>query len=152
MVRVPRRRRELHLTIRAAIGPMAQRLGHEPSLAELAEEVGCTEPEALDALRAGASYRSLRFEGVDGRTAPAIEACLGTEEPGYEAADRRALLDTLLRALPERERRVVALRFDRDLTQSQIARIVGVSQMQVSRLLQRSLSRMREDAERLMAV
>jgi RNA polymerase sigma-B factor len=152
MVRVPRRRRELHLAVRAALGPLSQRLGREPDLCDLAHEVGCTEDEVVEALRVGAAYQSVRFEAADGRSAPSLEAHLGAEDPAFEGAEQRSLLGDLLGRLPARERRVVELRFDDDLTQSQIARIVGVSQMQVSRLLQRSLARMRADAARVLAV
>jgi RNA polymerase sigma-B factor len=94
----------------------------------------------------------VRFEAAEGRTASTLEAHLGTDDVGYDGADNRALLADLLSALPDRERRVVRLRFEGDLTQSQIARLVGVSQMQVSRLLQRSLAHMRDDALRALAV
>ncbi len=151
-VRVPRRRRELHLAVRAAIGPLSQRLCRPPDVTDLAHEVGCSEDDVLEALRVGAAYQSLRFEDADSPAAATLASRLGTDDPGFEAAERRSLLEHLLRCLPERERRIVQLRFGDDLTQSQIARIVGVSQMQVSRLLQRSLTRMREDAVRSLAV
>jgi RNA polymerase sigma-B factor len=152
MVRVPRRRRELHLAVRAAVGPLSQRLGRHPDPSDLAEVVGCSPAEVMEALRVGAAYQSVRFEAADGRAARALEPYLGADETGYDTADSRSLLSGLLRALPDRERRVVELRFDAEMTQSQIANVIGVSQMQVSRLLSRSLAHMREEAERTLAV
>jgi RNA polymerase sigma-B factor len=152
MVRVPRRRRELHLAIRAAVGPLSQTLRRQPEPADLADEVGCTQLEVIEAMRVGAAYQSVRFEGAEGRAAHALEAFLGADEPGYDATDRRSLLRSLVRTLPDRERRVVELRYDGEMTQSQIAVVIGVSQMQVSRLLQRSLTHMRQEAERMLVV
>jgi RNA polymerase sigma-B factor len=150
-VHVPRRPQELHVRIRGALDTFAQRHGRQPTLAELAAELGAPDHDVLDALQAGASYRSVALDSSsDGSREHANDRHLRVEEPGFAAIERRWALEDLLTRLPERERRVMRLRFVEEMTQSEIARVVGVSQMQISRLLRRSLTRMREHADEVL--
>lgn len=148
-VRVPRRPQELHLRLRNTTEELAQHLQRSPTLAELAEALGVGEEDVLEAMEAGGAYRSssLSAERPDGPTDARLERRLGEDESGYDLAEIRHLLEGLLNELPERERRIVYLRFFEDLTQTEIAADVGISQMHVSRLLARTLSRLRTRLE-----
>jgi RNA polymerase sigma-B factor len=144
-VRAPRRMQELYLSIGQVVDPLGQQLGRSPTIAELAAEVQASEEEVLEALEAGQAYRfaSLDAPKGEGEGAPAVRDTLGGEDEELARAEHRATLDPLLDQLPEREREVVRLRFFGGLTQSEIARRLGISQMQVSRLLNRSVSQLR---------
>ncbi len=142
-VRAPRRIQELYLRLGPTVEELSQRLGRTPTVAEVAEEVGAGEDEVLEAFEAGRGYRSASLDepGPDGETQ---EAKLGTEDRAFSTAEERSILLPALERLPERERRILQLRFVEDLTQSEIASRVGISQMHVSRLLARSLRMLRE--------
>lgn len=144
-VRVPRRPQELHLRLGTAIGELSQRLRRPPRIDELSEELGVTPEEVLEAMEVGDAYRSASLEArtPDGRELPAFEAVLGRDDSGFELAEHRALLEGLLETLPERERRILYLRFWREKTQTEIAEEIGISQMHVSRLLARTLDELR---------
>lgn len=137
-VRVPRSAKELHAAIRRGSDEMAQRLGRSPTVEELAEELVISRDDVLRGLSAGAAYQ---VESID--VAGRAEHVVATEEPTFEATDRKAVVDDLIARLPERERRIVELRFYAEKSQSEIAELVGVSQMHVSRLLRRALETMR---------
>ncbi len=144
-VRVPRRAQELHLRLGTTIGELSQRLGHAPTIPELAEELGVSDDEVLQAMEVGGAYRSASLEAksADSREAPVLERTLGRTDVGFDAAEHRVLVDELLSSLPERERRIVELRFYQEMTQTEIAEHVGISQMHVSRLLSRTLAELR---------
>jgi RNA polymerase sigma-B factor len=154
MVRVPRKAQELHLQVGTAIGALLQRNGRNPTVAELAAELHATEDEVIEAMEVGAAYRATSFDGPrrEDQAGSPEDTYLRTDDPGYESTDHRDLLSDLLQRLPERERYIVELRFVDELTQSEIAQRVGVSQMQVSRLLRRSLAQLRERALRSLEV
>jgi RNA polymerase sigma-B factor len=154
MVRVPRKAQELHLQVGTAIGALLQRNGRNPTVAELAAELHATEDEVIEAMEVGAAYRATSFDGPrrEDQASSPEDTYLRTDDPGYESTDHRDLLSDLLQRLPERERYIVQLRFVDELTQSEIAQRVGVSQMQVSRLLRRSLAQLRERALRSLEV
>lgn len=148
-VRVPRRVQELHLQLGRIIATLGQERGRSPTPAEVAERAGCSEEEVLEAMEAGSLYRLVSLDGPatrDEDEASELVACLGGDDPGFEQIERRAELDDLLGVLPDRERRIVELRFFDGMTQSEIAERVGVSQMHVSRLLARSLETLRGEA------
>jgi RNA polymerase sigma-B factor len=151
-VKVPRRPQELHARIRAAVETFSQRQGRQPTVAELAAELGAAEDDVLDALQVGASYRTLGLDTTqpDDSRPQAGDRYLGVDESGFAAMELRRDLEELLTRLPERQRIVVRLRFVEDMTQAEIAHIVGVSQMQISRLLRRSLEEMRAHAGELL--
>ncbi|MGH9124915.1 MAG: SigB/SigF/SigG family RNA polymerase sigma factor [Acidimicrobiales bacterium] len=147
-VRAPRRMQELYLRLTKVIGVLGQRLGHSPTIAELAAEVQVSEEEVLEALEAGQAYRFASLDAPSGDSeSPSYASYLGDEDPGMEDAERRAVLEPLLQKLAPREQLIVHLRFFQGLTQSEIANHLGISQMHVSRLLAKSVSRLRAVAD-----
>ncbi len=147
-VKVPRRLKELHLRLGAATAELSQRMGRAPTASELAEELGMDREEVIEGLVAGSSYNTLSIDSGGGgdEDAPAIVDTLGDVDTGLDQIDNRETLRPLLAQLPERERTVLLLRFFESMTQTQIAERVGVSQMHVSRLLAKSLARLRDQS------
>ena len=149
-VTVPRRLKELHYRLSRLIEELTATLGRSPTIAELAEEAGVDEEEVVEALEVGRAYasRSLTraLDSDEGAGAELIDL-IDDEELGYEAAENRELLASGLKALDDRERRIVQLRFVEGLTQSQIAVEIGISQMHVSRLIRRALEKLSEEIE-----
>lgn len=145
-VKVPRRLKELHLRLGAATAELSQRLGRAPTASELAEELNLDRDEVVEGLVAGSSYNTLSIDSGSGRDedAPAIVDSLGDVDSALERIENRETLRPLLAGLPERERTVLLLRFFDSQTQTQIAERIGVSQMHVSRLLAKSLARLRD--------
>ncbi|MGB8388479.1 RNA polymerase sigma factor SigF [Mycobacterium sp.] len=149
-VKVPRRLKELHLRLGAATADLSQRLGRAPTATELAAELGMDREEVVEGLVAGSSYNTLSIDsggGSDDDEARAIADTLGDVDTGLDRIEDREALRPLLEALPERERTVLVLRFFESMTQTQIAERVGISQMHVSRLLAKSLARLRDQLE-----
>jgi len=148
-VRVPRGLQELNIQLSRLIEELTVQLSRSPTIAELAKGAGVSEEEVLEALESGRAYSSLSLSAGsgghddDGELDP-LES-LGTEEPQYEVSEDRAVLAPGFRVLDERERKILHLRFFEGLTQSQIAQQVGISQMHVSRLIRRSLEKIREE-------
>ena len=145
-VRVPRRLQELRLEIGSATAELTQQLGRSPTVAELAERIGTGEDEVLEGLESAAAYSTLSLDAPEGGEAdgPSVLDMLGVEDDALVGIENREALKPLLASLPERERRILLLRFFAGMTQSQIAIEVGISQMHVSRLLARTLVRLRE--------
>ncbi|MED5812413.1 RNA polymerase sigma factor SigF [Mycolicibacterium sp. 050232] len=148
-VKVPRRLKELHLRLGAATAELSQRLGRAPTASELAEELDMDREEVIEGLVAGSSYNTLSIDSGGGgdEDAPAIVDTLGDLDAGLDRIENRETLRPLLAQLPERERTVLLLRFFESMTQTQIAERVGVSQMHVSRLLAKSLARLRDQLQ-----
>jgi RNA polymerase sigma-B factor len=148
-VRVPRGLQELNIQLSRLIEELTVELGRSPTIAELAKSAEVSEEEVLEALESGRAYSSLSLSAgsagndEDGELDP-LES-LGTEEHQYEVSEDRAVLAPGFRVLDERERKILHLRFFEGLTQSQIAQQVGISQMHVSRLIRRSLEKIREE-------
>jgi RNA polymerase sigma-B factor len=147
-VRVPRGLQELNIQLSKLLEQMTVQLGRSPTISELAKAAGVTDEEVLEALESGRAYSSLSLSAgsgfdEDGELDP-LES-LGTEEHQYEVSEDRAVLQPGFRVLDERERTILHLRFFEGLTQSQIAQQVGISQMHVSRLIRRSLEKIREE-------
>jgi RNA polymerase sigma-B factor len=147
-VRVPRDLQELALRVDRTITRLSVGERRSPSVAEIAAAVGASPEQVLDALEAAAAYRAASLDasrsathGED--TGDSIVDTLGAPESGYERAEERALLEPLLARISPRERLVLQLRFGEDLTQAEIGERIGVSQMQVSRLIRQALARMR---------
>jgi RNA polymerase sigma-B factor len=148
-VRVPRRVQELHLQLGRIVAALGQEFGRSPTPAEVAERAGVSEEDVLEAMEAGSLYRLVSLEAPatrDEDEASELVACLGEDDPAFDQIEHRAELDDLLAVLPDRERRIVELRFFEGMTQSEIAERVNVSQMHVSRLLARSLEMLRAEA------
>jgi RNA polymerase sigma-B factor len=148
-VKVPRRLKELHLRLGAATAELSQRLGRAPTASELAAELDMDRDEVVEGLVAGSSYNTLSIDsgGSGDEDAPAIVDTLGEVDDTLDQIENRETLRPLLEALPERERTVLVLRFFESMTQTQIAERVGISQMHVSRLLAKSLARLRNELQ-----
>jgi RNA polymerase sigma-B factor len=147
---VPQRMRERVLEIDRAAESLRNVLGRSPTVDELARRVGIEAAEVADALRAATAYQAVSLDSPAYRaraeSGPAIVESLGAEEERYELVEYRATIEAALTALPSRQRAILRLRFHDDLTQSEIAQRLGVSQMHVSRLLRQALGRLREVA------
>ncbi|MEA2332225.1 MAG: polymerase sigma-B factor [Thermoleophilaceae bacterium] len=145
-VRVPRTTQELTLKVTEALNSLPTRLGRAARPRDVAESVGVSVEEVLEAMEAATAYDAASLDapraGADDDGAWTYGDSLGSEEPGYEAVELGEALRGTLDALPARERLILRLRFERDMTQAEIADCVGVSQMHVSRLLRRSLDRL----------
>ncbi|MGZ4585987.1 MAG: RNA polymerase sigma factor SigF [Mycobacterium sp.] len=149
-VKVPRRLKDLHLRLGTATAELSQRLGRAPTATELAVELGRDREEVVEGLVAGSSYNTLSIDsggGSDEDEARAIADTLGDVDTGLDRIEDQEALRPLLEALPERERTVLVLRFFESMTQTQIAERVGISQMHVSRLLAKSLTRLRDQLQ-----
>lgn len=141
-VRIPRRLQELRAAIAKASEDLGQSAGRAPSAAEIAEHLGIGLEDVLEAIEAGSAYTAVSLDsGQDG--APAVAETLGDPDAALDHVELRASLRPLLEGLPERERRIVALRFFEHRSQAQIAAELGISQMHVSRLLSRTLDALR---------
>lgn len=144
-VRVPRRLQELRLALEQATADLEQDLGRPPTVTELAVHLNLDAEEVLEGLEVANSYTTLSldapFEGAEPDDALADH--VGFEDHDLELVEELAALQPVIAALPERDRKILALRFGRDLTQQQIAAELGLSQMHVSRLLARILARLR---------
>jgi RNA polymerase sigma-B factor len=138
-VRAPRRVQELYLRVGDAVGELSQRLRRSPTVREIAAELGVPDEEVLEVMEAGHAYRSTSLD-APGPGGESLGSHLGGPDDQFEKAEDRTVLLPHLSALPEREREILRLRFVEDLTQSEIAQRMGISQMHVSRLLSRSLA------------
>lgn len=143
---VPRGMQERVMEMKNAMEELGSRLGRSPSPTELAGELGI-EPEAvLEAMEAATAYAAVSLDaprpGDDGERETYAES-VGGDDESYDLVEDAATVLPALHVLPERERLIVHLRFSQDLTQSEIAERIGVSQMHVSRLLRRALARVR---------
>lgn len=146
-VRVPRRLQELRMQIGATTAELTQSLGRSPTARELADALGCSVEEIVEGLESGQAYSTLSLDATTDTEDPAgpmLEA-MGADDENLAQVELRESLKPLLEALGPREKRILLLRFFRNMTQSQIAAEVGISQMHVSRLLSRTLERLRAD-------
>jgi RNA polymerase sigma-B factor len=147
-VHVPRPLQEAALRVSHGVDALTAELGHAPAVPELADALGMTETAVLDGLRAGLAYTagSLDAPGTGDLPELPLAERLGGWDPALEWAEGRALLHQTRDSLDQRERLVLSLRFDSDLTQLEIARRIGCSQMQVSRVLRGALAKVRDAA------
>ncbi|ELP64025.1 RNA polymerase sigma factor SigF [Streptomyces turgidiscabies] len=144
-VRVPRRLQELRLSLTTATAELSQLHGRSPTVHELAEKLGISEEEVLEGLESANAYSTLSLDVPDtDDESPAVADTLGSYDEALEGVEYRESLKPLLEDLPPREKRILLLRFFGNMTQSQIAQEVGISQMHVSRLLARTLAQLRE--------
>ena len=138
------------MTVRNAASKLAHRLGRAPRISELAEETGLDAEAISEALHARAVQATASLDqtigAADGDTT--LGELIGGEDDRYELAEQHADVAPLLRALTRREREVLFLRFARDMTQSEIAEHIGCSQMQISRILRRTIAQLSEQAGR----
>jgi RNA polymerase sigma-B factor len=148
-VRVPRELQELALRVDKVVAALSSQEGRAPTVGEIAAAVDVTEEQVLDALQAAGAYRAGSLDAPrsgagDDPQGESVADAIGTEEGGFERAEERATLEPMLAHISERERLVLTLRFGQDLTQAEIGERIGVSQMQVSRLIRQALARLRE--------
>jgi RNA polymerase sigma-B factor len=145
-VHVPRATQELVLKVSDALGTLPAKLGRSPRPRDLAEAVGAPLEDVLEAMEAATAYEATSLDaprpGRAGDGSWTYAESIAEEDPGYERVDIGVTLRGRLAALPERERLILRLRFERDMTQAEIADRIGISQMHVSRLLRRSLDRL----------
>ena len=148
---VPRGMQERVMAVDGAVRELARRDGRSPSAAEVARTLQLGEEEVLEAMEAASAYEAISLESHRYGGSPEDGATyaerVGEEDGRFELVEYEASLAPVLRALPERDRLVLHLRFVEDLTQAEIAERIGVSQMHVSRIIRRSLERLRAVAE-----
>jgi len=146
--RVPRRLKDLHVSINRVTDELAQSLGRAPRPSEIAARLGITVDEVLEGLEATASYASQSLDEVltEGEDQATLANLLGERDSGLELVEVHETLRPLLEGLPARERTILELRFFHNMTQSKIAAQLGISQMHVSRLLAQTLATLRERA------
>jgi RNA polymerase sigma-B factor len=142
-VRVPRSLQEAYLQTSDAVDELTTELGRSPTISEIAERLGVSEENVVEAMEVRGAYRLSSLDAPvdhdDTRTVQVAE-----EDDGMAGVEDQQLLSPLLSRLPVRERRILQLRFVHDLTQAEIAKQLGISQMHVSRLLSRSLAQLHE--------
>ncbi len=145
-IRVPRRLQELKLSLTKATSELSQKLGRAPTVAELATFLALPEEEILEGLESANAYSAISLDSPDSGDddAPAVADTLGQLDDALEGVEYRESLKPLLERLPAREKKILMLRFFGNMTQSQIAAELGISQMHVSRLLARTLAQLRE--------
>jgi RNA polymerase sigma-B factor len=143
-IRVPRALQELNGKMGPTIERLTARLGRSPSIAEIAAEFQTTPEQVLEAMEAGSAYAPQSLSaGPDADSELDPMETIGSEDLEFERTDERTSLEPALAQLPDREQLILKLRFEEGLTQTQIADKIGISQMHVSRLIRRSLERMR---------
>jgi RNA polymerase sigma-B factor len=146
-VRVPRRLQELWLSLASATSELSQKQGRSPTVSELAAHLKITDEEVLEGLESANAYSTLSLDAGDsgsGDEPMPVAETLGVEDEGLEGVEYRESLKPMLEQLPPREKKILMLRFFKNMTQSEIAAEIGISQMHVSRLLARTLAQLRE--------
>jgi RNA polymerase sigma-B factor len=145
-VHVPSHLQDLTLRVDRAVSELAERLHRQPSVAEIVVAVGADEEQVLEALQAGSAYRARSFDEPSGGgddSATTLGESLGVAEHGFARVEARVTFTALLGVLTAREREVLRMRFEEDMTQAEIAAEIGASQMHVSRIIRAALGRIR---------
>jgi RNA polymerase sigma-B factor len=149
-VHVPRGVQERAMQVDRTVKDLSGRMGRSPSVDEVAEQLDVSAENVLEAMEAGLAYEAMSLDaqraGADSEGDTFADG-IGAEDDRFDIVEYEATIEPTLRALPKRDQIVLHLRFAQDMTQSQIAERIGVSQMQVSRLIRRALSRLRAVAE-----
>jgi RNA polymerase sigma-B factor len=143
---VPRGTQELQLKVAKARDELTNQLGRSPTVEEIADAVEASLEDTLAAIQSAQAHRTRSFDEPVGEDSTLADA-LGGADPELGRAEIRVMIDEALDVLSDRDREILRLRFEDDLTQTEISKIIGVSQMQVSRLIRQSLARMRMDIE-----
>jgi RNA polymerase sigma-B factor len=150
MVHVPRDLQDLTLAVDRGIANLERELLRKPTVPEISARLNISDEDVLEALQAGRAHRIGSLDAPareDAEESSTIGERIGTAEPGFERAEQRAVLSRLLHVLSARDRLVLHLRYSEDLTQEQIGQRVGISQMQVSRVLRQCVAKLRRVAE-----
>ncbi|HEX4787580.1 MAG TPA: SigB/SigF/SigG family RNA polymerase sigma factor [Actinospica sp.] len=144
-VHVPRHMQEVTGSLHKAADALTGELGRSPTLAELAGHLGVSQDEVVEALDASEAYRTASLDHPVGHEeeAASLGDLIGGDDPGYELTVDREVLRGLVARLCERDKRILLMRFFRGMTQAQIGEEIGISQMQVSRLITRILAELR---------
>ncbi len=144
-IKVPRRLQELRMQITTTTAELTQDLGRSTTPRELAERIGCTVEEIIEGMESSNAYATLSLDATDNgeETGGSMLDALGVEDPDLEHVEVRESIKPMLDQLDPREKRILVLRFFKNMTQTQIAEEIGISQMHVSRLLTRTLDQMR---------
>jgi RNA polymerase sigma-B factor len=147
-VRVPRDLQEMAVRVERVSEELSRGLGRAPTPAEIAENIGATSEQVMEAREAAGAYRAVSLDRPrDDDEDEGMSDTMGAEDPGFRLAEDAATVERLMGVLSDREREVLRLRFEEDLTQSEIGARVGVSQMHISRLIRQAVTRLREAAE-----
>ena len=149
-VRVPRDLQELAVKLEPLSEELARELGRAATPAEIAQRAGVTLEQVMEAREAAGAYRAVSLDRPhddDDESGDGAGVVYGIEDPGFSVAEDAATVQHLMRVLNDREREVLRLRFEEDLTQAEIGERVGVSQMHVSRIIRQAITRLREVAE-----
>jgi RNA polymerase sigma-B factor len=147
-IRFPRRLQELHQTVVRVNEQMKNELGREPTVAELADRLGVTPDDVTEAIEIGPAYMPLSLDqpiaSGDGESSRAVSEQIGGADPELDRVEMRDVLDRAMEHLTPRERAIMAMRFYEQMSQSEIARRLGISQMHVSRLQRAALEQLRK--------
>ena len=147
-IRFPRRLQELHQSVVRVNEQMKNELGREPTVAELAERLGVTPDDVTEAMEIGPAYMPLSLDQPvatgDGQDSRAVSERIGDLDPELDRVEMRDVLNRAMVHLTPRERAIMAMRFYDQMSQSEIARRLGISQMHVSRLQRAALEQLRK--------
>jgi RNA polymerase sigma-B factor len=147
-IRFPRRLQELHQSVVRVNEEMKNQLGREPTVSELAERLGVSPEDVMEAIEIGPAYVPLSLDqpigSADGQEGRVVAEQIGTVDPELDRVEMRDLLDRAMVHLTPRERSIMAMRFYEQMSQSEIARRLGISQMHVSRLQRAALEQLRK--------
>ena len=149
MVRPPRGMQEVTLRVEGALARLTQQRDGSPTTRELADAVGVSDEAVLEAMQARSARGALSLHAPQGEPGDAmtLQDTLGAEDPDIERAETRAELDRLMAEVSPRAREMLRMRFEEDMTQAEIGAAIGISQMQVSRILRQTIATLREVAE-----
>ena len=149
MVRPPRGIQEVTLRVEGALARLTQQLDRSPTTSELAAAVDVGDEQILEAMQARSARGALSLHAPQGEPGEAmtLQDTLGAEDPDIERAEQRAQLDRLMTEISPRAREMLRMRFEEDMTQAEIGAAIGISQMQVSRILRQTISKLREIAD-----
>ncbi len=149
-VRVPRELQELAISLERLSDELWNQSGRSPTIDELAKHLGVSGEQVLEAREANAAYRAISLDQPrDDDDDESFAQNIGAEDPGFRLTEDAATIEKLMTVLSDRERQVLQLRFTDDLKQSEIGAEIGVSQMQVCRIIRQAVSRLQEEAEQL---
>ena len=148
-VHVPRGMQERVMRVNTTVEALSRHLGRSPTPAEVGAEIGATPEDVLEAMEASGAYEASSLDAPRANDAEgdSYADSIGADDDAYEQVEYMETIAPTMRALPERDRIVLKLRFEEDMTQSEIAERIGVSQMHVSRLIRRALTRLRAVAD-----
>jgi RNA polymerase sigma-B factor len=148
-VHVPRGMQERIMQVNSTVEALSRRLGRSPTPTEIGKEVGMTPEDVLEALEASVAYEASSLDAPRAHEddSDSYADTIGADDEAYEQIEYMETIAPTMRALPERDRLVLKLRFEDDMTQSEIAQRIGVSQMHVSRLIRRAIARLRTVAD-----